>query len=142
MEFALLWSSLLSTQVSGRSLVQCRPRLTVTSRLQVLIDLDQSSKLIRLRRSDSQCGIRVIRFAGLPSQITRGSASIARLREVRRLLSREPQLLPPLPELAVRVMLNQRVSLRWRRLRDDNRAAVRFAAATIPASLSRHSLAA
>jgi hypothetical protein len=106
-----------------------------------LPDLDQSYKLIRLRLSDSQCGIKVIRFVGQHFQITGGSASIAYLRELRRILSRERQLLLALPELAVLVMLNQRVCLRWPRLRDDNSAPVSFAAATIPASLSRHSLA-
>jgi hypothetical protein len=109
---------------------------------QVLIDLHQSYKLIRLRLWDSQCGIKVIRFVVQHFQITGGSASMACLRELRRILSREPQLPLARPELAVLVMLNQRVSLRWPRLRDDNRAPVRFAAATIPPSLSRPSLAA
>jgi hypothetical protein len=109
---------------------------------QVLIDLHQSYKLIRLRLCDSQCGIKVIRFVARPFQITGDSAPMACLRELCRILSRERQLPLALPELAVLVMLNQRVSLRWPRLRDDNRAPVRFVAATIPASLSRPSLAA
>ena len=138
MESALPRSSLLSTQVCGRSLVQSRPRLTFANRLPSLIDLDQSYKLTRLR----PCGIKVIRFFAQRFPITGGSASIACLSELRRILSRERQLLLAPPALAVLVMLNQLVSPRWLRLLDDNRAPVRFVARAISASLSPHSLAA
>jgi len=74
---------------------------------QGLIELDQTYKLIRLSLSKSQLGGEVIGFVRQHLQVTSSSASIAHLRKLRRVLSRERQLLLVLPEFPILVILNQ-----------------------------------
>ena len=76
---------------------------------QVLIDLDQSYKLILLSLSESQFSIKIIRFVGKHFEVTSSSASIPGLRKLRRVLRRERQLLLVFPELSVLVIPNQHV---------------------------------
>jgi hypothetical protein len=73
----------------------------------VSVNESQTYKLIQLSLSESQLGIKVISFIGQYLEVTGGSASIAHLRTLRRVLSRNRQLLLVLPELLVLVILNQ-----------------------------------
>jgi|ERR1700730_5352811 len=73
------------------------------------VNANQTCKLIQLRLSESQLGIKVIGFVGQHLQVTGGPASIAHLRKLRRVLGRERQLLLVPPEVLVLVILNQRV---------------------------------
>ena len=56
----------------------------------VSVNQNQTYKLIQLSLSESQLGIKVIRFIGQYLEVTGGSASIAHLRKLRRVLSRAP----------------------------------------------------
>ena len=65
----------------------------------VSVNQNQTYKLIQLSLSESQLGIKVIRFIGQYLEVTGGSASIAHLRKLRRVLSR-----PRLPEDHVKIV--------------------------------------
>jgi len=108
-EFASLWYLLLSTQVSGRRTGQSQPCLTAANRLPSFDRSGPELQAHSLELSESQFGIKVIRFIGEHFEVTGSSTSIAHLTELRRVLSRECQLLLVFPELPVLVILNKRV---------------------------------
>src|SRR5258708_6659824 len=85
---------------------------------EISVNTNQGYKFIRLRLSKSELGTEVVGFVGQHLQVAGGSASISHLRKVRRVLSRERQLLLELPEFAVLVIFNQRVRDPTKRLLD------------------------
>jgi hypothetical protein len=73
---------------------------------EVSVNENQTYEFVQLSLSESQLGSKVIGFVGQHLQVTGGSAAIAHLRKVRRILSLERQLLLVLPEFPVLVILN------------------------------------
>jgi hypothetical protein len=68
---------------------QSNPRrvLLLPAATEVSVNENQTNKFVQLSLSESQLGGKVIGFVGQHLQVTGGSASIAHLRELRRVLS-------------------------------------------------------
>ncbi|SRR6266404_402271 len=78
---------LVINSVSNRSQSNPRRVLLLPAATEVSVNENQTYKFVQLSLSESQFGSKVIGFVGQHLQVTGGSASIAHLRKLRRVLS-------------------------------------------------------